>query len=171
MHPLTLHCELPISGPTKPLQLDEAVPEGGESRIAERRPLLLMPVPAESEWVAAPRAAAARAALAALRSAAGGNAGVGAAPKRQRDGGVQEAGDASMSMMVSDATGQTTADDGDSATSRARRAAAAPGASGATQEASSGSDAVGLASADLPRGCCMVYVSRAALSFHTVETL
>lgn len=135
-------------------QLDEAVPEGGESRFAERRPLLLVPVPAESDWAAAPRAADARAALAALRAAAG-DAGATAA-KRQREEGMEEAGDVSMSMMVSDATGQTTADDGDSAASRARRAAAVLSAGRAAQEASSGTGATG---ADLPPGCCMAYVS------------
>lgn len=127
------------------------MPEGGESRFAERRPLLLVPVPAESKWAAAPRAADARAVLAALRAAAGDSGG--AALKRQREDGTEEAGDVSMSMMVSDATGQITADDGDSAASRTRSAAAAPGASRAAQEASSG------AGADLPPGCCMAYVS------------
>lgn len=59
-----------------------------------------------------------------------------------------------MSMMVSDATGQTAADDGDSAASRARRAVGP--AAGQQQEASSGAAAAGF---DLPAGCCMAYVS------------
>lgn len=138
-------------------QLDEAVPEGGETRIAERRPLLLVPVPAESGWAGAPHAAAARASLMALQAGAG--AAAGAASKRPREDGAPAGGaedDVSISMMVSDATGQTAADDGDSAASRARRAAGAP--AGQQQEASSGSGAAA-AGADLPAGSCMVYVS------------
>lgn len=69
-----------------------------------------------------------------------------------------------MSLMVSDATGQTTTDDGDSAAAgRARRtgglpAAAATGAQVA-QEASSGAAGAARPAADLPPGCCMCYVS------------
>lgn len=143
-----------------PPQLDEAVPEGGETRIAERRPLLLVPVPAESGWAGAPHAAAARASLAAVQAGAGAGAGAaGAASKRPREDGAPAGGaedDVSISMMVSDATGQTAADDGDSAASRARRAAGAP--AGQQQEASSGSGAA-VAGADLPAGSCMAYVS------------
>lgn len=137
------------------LQLDEPVPEGAETRIAERRPLLLVPVPAESGWAAAPHAAAARASLAALQ--AGGAAAAGAGKRPREDGAAagQAEEELSMSMMVSDATGQTAADDGDSAASRARRAAGAPAAQ--QQEASSGGAAA--AGADLPAGCCMAYVS------------
>jgi hypothetical protein len=151
------------------VQLDEALPEAGPNdgatRIAERRPLLLVPVPGESSWVAAPRAAAARASLAAVVAAAGGASGGGAAAaKRPRDGGEGgEGGEGAMSvsMMASDVTGQTTADDGDSAGSRARLAAggAAP-ASGQPGEGGGSSSASG-AGADLPPGCCMAYVSAA----------
>lgn len=154
-------------------QLDEAVPQGGETRIAERRPVLLVPVPAESEWVAAPLAAAARASLAALNpgAAAGANAsgngsasqGGSAAPKRAReDGGAELAAagdDVSMSMMVSDATGQTGVDDGDSAASRARRAGATGAAAGAQGPGRQQEEATsGAAAGDLPAGCCMAYV-------------
>ncbi|EFN53539.1 hypothetical protein CHLNCDRAFT_136659 [Chlorella variabilis] len=136
-------------------QLAEPLPEGalgggaGESRIAERRPLLLAPVPGESGWAAAPLAAVARASLATVAPAAA----PAAAAKRPREdaGGDSE----SVSMMVSDATGQTTADDGDSAASRARRAAGAGAAGGQPQEASSSAAAP---AADLPPGCCMAYV-------------
>lgn len=134
------------------------MPEGGETRIAERRPLLLVPVPAESGWAAAPHAAAARASLAALQ--AGGAAGAAGVGKRAREDGApvgQAEEDVSISMMVSDATGQTAADDGDSAASRARRAAGAPAAQ--QQEASSGGSGAAAAGADLPAGCCMAYVS------------
>jgi hypothetical protein len=59
-------------------------------------------------------------------------------------------------MMVSDATGHTTAtttaDDGDSAASRARLAAAGPGQHQAVAATAAGGD--------LPAGCCMAYVSR-----------
>ncbi|PSC74128.1 mini-chromosome maintenance complex-binding isoform A [Micractinium conductrix] len=144
-------------------QLDEAVPEGAETRIAERRPLLLVPVPAESPWAAAPRAAAARASLAAVAGA--GAAGAAGAGKRARDGEVPAAAngaaaqeeDVSMgvSMTVSDATGQTTtADDGDSGASRARRAAAA----GPQEVASGGGGSAAAPGADLPAGCCMAYL-------------
>lgn len=142
------------------LQLDEPVPEGAETRIAERRPLLLVPVPAESGWAAAPHAAAARASLAALQ--AGGAAAAGAGKRAREDGAPagQAEEELSISIMVSDATGQTAADDGDSAASRARRAAGAPAAQ--QQEASSGGAAA--AGADLPAGCCMAYVSADRMS-------
>lgn len=155
-------------------QLEDALPEhgGGDTRIAERRPLLLVPVPAESAWAAAPRAEAARASLAGVLGGAAADAPAGAASKRQREDGpggadghapagpAAHAGqDLSMSMMVSDATGQTTADDGDSAAARARRDGGPAAAAG--QEASSAGAAP--PGADLPGGCCMAYVSRAAV--------
>ncbi|KAL4442708.1 hypothetical protein ABPG77_006702 [Micractinium sp. CCAP 211/92] len=144
-------------------QLEEALPEqrgsGGDTRIAERRPLLLVPVPAENAWVAAAREEAARASLAGVLGGGAPGAPAGGAGKRQRDSGEARTGpaapagqDVSMSMMVSDATGQTTADDGDSAAARARRDG---GPAAAGQEASSGGAAPG---ADLPGGCCMAYV-------------
>lgn len=135
---------------------------GGDTRIAERRPLLLVPVPAENAWVAAAREEAARASLAGVLGGGAPGAPAGGAGKRQRDSGEARTGpaapagqDVSMSMMVSDATGQTTADDGDSAAARARRDG---GPAAAGQEASSGGAAPG---ADLPGGCCMAYVSGA----------
>lgn len=131
------------------------MPGSGESRIAERRPLLLAPVPGESAWVAAQRDVTARASLAALQAGGRGSA---AAAKRHRDeGGAGQDDDVSVSMLVSDATGQTATDDGDSATSRARRAATADQQHGQQQEASSGAPMH--ARADLPTGCCMAYVS------------
>lgn len=149
-----------------PLQLDEPLPEqgGSDTRIAERRPLLLVPVPAESAWAAAVRADAARASLTGILGTGAAAAADGGAGKRQREPGAGEADglaaageDVSMSMMVSDATGQTTADDCDSAAARARRGTGSAHPAG--QEASS----AGAASpgADLPGGCCMTYVSGA----------
>ncbi|KAL4424256.1 hypothetical protein ABPG75_001557 [Micractinium tetrahymenae] len=147
-------------------QLDEAVPrqDAGSTRIAERRPLLLVPVPAESAWAVAPRAEAARASLTGITGSEAAAASAGAG-KRQRDAGAREAAapapagpaeeDVSMSMMVSDATGQTTADDGDSAAARARQAGGPPPAAGPQEASSAGAAAPG---ADLPGGCCMAYV-------------
>jgi hypothetical protein len=134
-------------------ELDAALPEGAETRFAERRPLLLVPVPGETAWVREAQAAEAAASLPAAAAAAAAAAGGGA--KRGRDAGAEgmaaaDADDAdavSMSMLEGDASGQADAalDDGDSAATRQRLGAEAGGGAAAAD--------------DIPAGAVMVYVS------------
>jgi hypothetical protein len=49
--------------------MDEAVPPNCQTRIAERKPLLLVPVPGEAPWLQAQAQQAARKSLAGLPSA------------------------------------------------------------------------------------------------------
>lgn len=129
-------------------ELEEQVPYGSETKIAERKPLLVVPVPGESPWVQRLHAAEAAASLPATPAPAPGGG-----TKRGRPDAPTKAGDddvMSMSFLVSEATGQTDAtDDMDSAASRARTEAGS--ATGCTAAAP-------FPAADIPAGACVVFV-------------
>lgn len=155
-------CSRPSSPPPNlPMQLDEPLGPAGagpdSQRLAERKPVLLVPVPGETSWVKAAHAAAAPPAP--MPPAPTSAAAVGGGAKRPREDAAQqqqqqEADAMSVSMLVSDATGQTgAADDGDTAATRARtgEVASAPGAG------AGGAPGID----DIPAGAVMAYVSRA----------
>eukprot|EP00887_Chlorella_sp_A99_P007055 scaffold2.g7055.t1 len=138
-------------------QLDE--PLGGPATapgaddgqlLAERRPVLLVPVPGEASWVKAAHEAAGPPVAAAAAAQAGGGPG---GAKRGRDGEQLAQDDAvSVSMLVSDATGMTGGDAADTAATRART-------EGQQQEASSGAGAAPATGVDdIPAGAVMAYL-------------
>jgi Mini-chromosome maintenance replisome factor len=120
-----------------------------ETKLAERKPLVLIPVPNESEWVQAFHASAAAATLNdgdIIINTAGG-----AVSKRQRE---DETDDVSMSVVESDTMG---AGERDTAATKARVGGDKAGDANAAVAAAAAAEAV--AGEDLPEGSAMVYVS------------
>lgn len=140
-------------------ELDEALPQGAETKLAERKPLLVIPVPGESTWVTAMLEEQAAGSLGSLPAGKAPTAMPGgASAKRPRSDGADE-DSMSISVLETDATGQTDAgmagaDDADSLAPRFR----GPGPAAAGEGVSADGPAAPAIAPPPPPGSCMVYV-------------
>lgn len=141
--------------------IDESIPSDADMRYGDRRPYVIVPVPAESSWITQQLTQEAEASVGALPGSRNN-----APAKRSRDDPMGPEDDVSISLMVTETTnGVTDADPDamiDSAASDQGPAAARlrPDAPAAPAAGGSGS-ASHTEPADFPSGACMVYLYNA----------